>query len=381
MNDHLKRYRITLNVLSPVHIGSGEIIGKKEYIYDKRKGLIYYPDIHRMIHVLKEKKLLDAYESFILGGNNDLHKFLNNHHIDFYPWAGAPINVMGETDYKFNQINAFIKDPYGLPYVPGSSIKGAFRNIVLIHEARRRREGGASVEVSRLNPVGNRRDIEREADRIEIELLNILNRNEDNKNSATNDVMAAFRFSDSEPVDRGTIIICSKIDGLPNSLNRGQNKISAYKECIKPGTIVKLMLTVDIGMLKSNKYSDMFAQRKFKVQNSDGGELLIFLELLNNFNSTYTKEYRANFSGITSFLPNTIYLGGGTGFLTKTMLLGLYDSKARLDFTSRLLSERFKNHRHKDDKELGVSPHMIKLTEYNGEIYEMGMCALEIMEV
>lgn len=35
MNSYLKNYTIELATLAPVFIGSGEQLGKKEYIYDK----------------------------------------------------------------------------------------------------------------------------------------------------------------------------------------------------------------------------------------------------------------------------------------------------------------------------------------------------------
>ena len=31
--DYLKRYKIVVNTLSPIFIGSGESIGKKEYVF------------------------------------------------------------------------------------------------------------------------------------------------------------------------------------------------------------------------------------------------------------------------------------------------------------------------------------------------------------
>ena len=33
LSDFLKRYRIKLETLTPIHIGSGQTINKKEYIY------------------------------------------------------------------------------------------------------------------------------------------------------------------------------------------------------------------------------------------------------------------------------------------------------------------------------------------------------------
>lgn len=40
MNDYLKCYKVKIHVLSPIYIGSGEKIGKKEYIATVYKGNI-----------------------------------------------------------------------------------------------------------------------------------------------------------------------------------------------------------------------------------------------------------------------------------------------------------------------------------------------------
>ena len=38
-------------------------------------------------------------------------------------------------------------------------------------------------------------------------------------------------------------------------------------------------------------------------------------------------------------------------------------------------------HRHYDDHKLGVSPHIVKLTEYDGELVQMGPCRIKISKL
>ena len=38
-------------------------------------------------------------------------------------------------------------------------------------------------------------------------------------------------------------------------------------------------------------------------------------------------------------------------------------------------------HRHYDDHKLGVSPHMVKLTEYDGELVQMGPCRIKMSKL
>ncbi|MCL2217993.1 MAG: type III-A CRISPR-associated RAMP protein Csm5 [Defluviitaleaceae bacterium] len=356
MNNHLKQYRMTLKTMSPIHIGSGETIGKREYIYDKREQNVYFPDLHKIINALKKHSLLGEYEKFLLGKPGDLFRFLTDNRVNWKTWCDKPISVRGVADEQFNQISTFVKDPYGYPYVPGSSLKGAFRTIALCHEARRRRLDPRLPEprTMRKNP--------REAKDIEASLLNILERNEKKKSNAVNDIMAAYRFSDSKPISRDALAICRKIDCPTAGKNRDPKSLPTFRECIIPGTLITLTLTIDTALLRGKR------------------QLPDFLELLADFNAAYYEGFQKFFPQTEPNSSNTIYLGGGTGFLTKTMLLGLPSGK-RLNFTAGYLDKTFRKHKHHEDIRLGVSPHTLKLTEYYGNLYEMGMCEVDIKEV
>lgn len=54
MQYYLKNYKVTIHALSPIHIGSGEKIGKKEYIYLPRKRKVIVPDINIMYGDLRK---------------------------------------------------------------------------------------------------------------------------------------------------------------------------------------------------------------------------------------------------------------------------------------------------------------------------------------
>ena len=61
MKEYLKIYRIKITALSPIHIGSGEKINKKEYIYLPRNHQVLIPDIEKMYGDLQKKGLGKAY--------------------------------------------------------------------------------------------------------------------------------------------------------------------------------------------------------------------------------------------------------------------------------------------------------------------------------
>lgn len=72
MSSYLKNYTIELTTLAPVFIGSGEQLGKKEYIYNKyeKKRIFDRKTLYK--HILEEN-LSDAYERYMLGKNRDLY--------------------------------------------------------------------------------------------------------------------------------------------------------------------------------------------------------------------------------------------------------------------------------------------------------------------
>ena len=62
MNSYLKNYTIELATLAPVFIGSGEQLGKKEYIYDKYEKKVWIFDRKTLYKHILEENLSDAYE-------------------------------------------------------------------------------------------------------------------------------------------------------------------------------------------------------------------------------------------------------------------------------------------------------------------------------
>ena len=48
---------------------------------------------------------------------------------------------------------------------------------------------------------------------------------------------------------------------------------------------------------------------------------------------------------------------------------------------SKLMNLKFPEHEHLEDVKKGVSPHMLKCTNYDGKICEMGKCKMEIIQI
>ena len=135
MSSYLKNYTIELTTLAPVFIGSGEQLGKKEYIYNKYEKKAWIFDRKTLYKHILEENLSDAYERYMLGKNGDLYVWMKENNISkskYSIWAKYCLDCSyAELSERNRDISLFVKDPHGLPYIPGSSLKGAIRTVLL----------------------------------------------------------------------------------------------------------------------------------------------------------------------------------------------------------------------------------------------------------
>lgn len=136
MGKELQHYTITLHTEGPVFIGSGRTIGKKEYIYDRYANKVHIPNMEKMFAYFMKRGLLASYEEYLLNGKIDFVYWLKDNRIterEFMPWIAYTMDsgdaVIEQKSKK--EILTSVKDAYGCPYVPGSSLKGALRTVLL----------------------------------------------------------------------------------------------------------------------------------------------------------------------------------------------------------------------------------------------------------
>ena len=119
-----KKYEI--EIISPVHIGSGNTLqrnidyvvkDKKTYFIDKERVFSKF-SIEDLKSISNIEHLREAFAK--LFEREDIEKF----------------TLFSSNTIPKNEVREFIRDPYGNPYIPGSSIKGAIRTIILKRLAR-----------------------------------------------------------------------------------------------------------------------------------------------------------------------------------------------------------------------------------------------------
>lgn len=354
----MKIYEITLESLGPVFVGSGEILKKSSYIYDRKEGRVYIPDERKMINWIIANNLSNSYEKFFYYNKNktkDLYSWFKlNNVLGSYKKLmkySMPVGDLSRDKRKgLNDIQLFIKGGDGKAYIPGSSLKGAIRNILF---AEKNRFSNPKYFSDYLNKRENIKYIEKKSVQEDKESF----RRKINERDYE-DIMKYLLISDSDPINVEDFIIVQKID---RNIKGKESTISTFRECIKPGTLIKFQM----------KIKDGLAFNINEIKNA----------IENFYNDIYY--YFLQEFGVEERKGNYIYLGGGAGFLTKTStypILG--ENKKAKEIVGKILEDKFRKIKHRSLAiRNDVAPQVLKVTKYKNEYYEMGLCKIDFKEV
>ena len=364
MKDFLEQYKVKLIVRGPVFVGSGREFNKKEYIFlpGRRVGIL---DIERMYQFMKKKGRIRQFEDFMMSSYSDLGKWLDKERLQgevaknclAYSLDSGDTATRGQR----TQIMACMKDPLGNPYVPGSTLKGMFRSILateqLIRNTKLREEMQQEVQRELPQARGRRQCLSRTAVRLEEKMFRTLKREDTRPTDAVNDVLAGFVVSDSAPVDRRKLVLAQKVERRKDGTEKVLNLL---RESICPGTEIHFTITVDHSLCSVTKDT--------------------LLKAIEDFDDAYSDNFLRAYQGMDQLRPPQVYVGGGTGFLSKTLVYPLMGRSAGIDTTVKIFEKTGVpvQHKHRGDKQLGVSPHILKCTRYQGSTLQMGLCDISI---
>ncbi len=203
MAEILRTTPLTLECLSPVHIGSGDRLGALDFVRESGRVVVVDQDKF-LAHLGKVPTLSDAYVPFCESDRPVLADFLRTQRIRAVDFAAYTLRVDGSVG---REILAFIKAPNRSVFIPGSSVKGAIRSALLhrivaeqpgIGEAIAR-EAGEEVRTVR-RPMGGRWSAKlRRAS-------GVADRSAFGKDH-NRDVMRMFQLADSTPTPSSELIL------------------------------------------------------------------------------------------------------------------------------------------------------------------------------
>lgn len=362
---HISVFELILTARSPVHIGSGSICAKTDYLFDPRTGMVSMIDPDALFAWLFKKRLADRYEAFVLSGDTRLYHFLKDNGISNSELNELCLYKVSSADAldasrSLKEIHTFIRDSRHRAYIPGSSVKGALRTVILTAMIAKEKKGAWPIAADKSEKTRQMQDLEGR-------YLNTLSLKRDRNGNLVNDpvnsILRGLSVSDSEPISDRNLILVGKIDAD----ERGEcRKRSLCRECIRPGTELRFKLTLDHSALPMDDFADDLMQ------------------MIREYDEYYQKMYLSRFmlprNTCRVSYQNSLILGGGAGFFSKTLTYPYLGAREGMRYTENFMRGKFRGHHHeKDVLEHGVSPHTMKYGQFDGQLYPYGVCEVKIV--
>lgn len=375
-----KTYELTC--ISPIHIGNGELLKQYEYIFtkDRNQQRIYFLDKAKWMTFLVRHDLIDDYAQSVFSGRMNLYGWLQSQRIGSLSAiirevcnASADVYLVRERQQRVNDISRQVKTPDGVPYIPGSTLKGAIRSAILFHDIRQHPEAYLPFwnRIKAAMEAGNRRQMRDLAQNIERQAFTRLKQQKNRPDDALQSVMKGLAVSDAMLVghERDTVIL-QKYD--VSSIRREGLKghpLALFRECIPAGRKFRFSMTLDkdiARLIGITSLDDVWQWVR---------DYLAFG--LAQERGVFGHEYKGEFE--ESKLAD-IRLGGGTGFLSKTVYYALAPNgegrTVLANFFDDVLFTRRNCHHHKtkDDR---LTPRTLKLAWADNDRWILGLAAVK----
>lgn len=399
--------KMCLKVVTPINISDGIVLGAKDYLYDSSRQKVYFLNLHQWHMFIYKHMLLEKYESYLANfrDKQSLLEWLRMQGYDIddvrtviTSEAQATVNLMDNEKKKtLNDINRHIQQPDGSLYVSGSSIKGVFRTAILykllqkrqdikskywcyikqqvdiieklMEEERKPRE----LQIMPYSVIKKKKDqaakeIDKLTASLESELLHTLRlkddkeRNISNKNAVCS-AMRGLQVSDTYASRNMQTAILQKVDGGFDKFGKASpKKLPIFRECMLPKAELFFDVKIEKAVMSTigiNTVDDLL-----KATHS------FFAAVTDLLQQAFEKEYQEVFQGVAA---GNMFLGGNTGFLSKTLLAMLAPDKDTAKNTIKvLLDKSFKTHKHLLRDKV-IAPRTLKCTNYNGKLMLMGV--------
>ena len=377
--------KFELTCLSPAHIGSGVKLRPFEYLYNRRNRDVFFVDEGKFSELLMRRRLIDDFMADMRQGRPPyLLNWLTEHRISEREMQGitvrrAKVHIRQDERSSLNDVSCLETTADGSPYIPGSSLKGAIRTAVIYHLLRQPAHENLRLEyweklqglISRGNIRDDKGALAKELeDRLLCQLAYVDEKGRP-ESAAIRDVMRGLRVGDAIPTTkRIDTVVLQKRDCSThaNKSGRKEHGISLFRECIPIGSKFRFQITVEKEILAQIGIRDIDDLiRMCRTYTASG---LAMQE------RAFGRDYRAEFAEAGDA---DIMLGGGTGFLSKTVFYALAPTedigrKAVAVLLDKLFQRPAHYHRQKDTV---LSPRTLKLTWTDTDSSIMGLCTLQ----
>lgn len=377
---YLERQEYELTCISPIHIGNGEVLKTIDYIYDAKQQQMYFLDETQWRRFLVDHNLLMNFLEYVSSNSRPiLGAWLHSIGLslkDIQSVVARTCQVAAKDVFSgkpsrgksLNDVRPCMTSVRGIPYIPGSSLKGALRSGILFswlqrHEDVRRQYWNEVV----YNCDFKKRNRTFPASNLETKVFSCLHI-KDTRNDVVKSTLRGLSVSDTvENTALQDTILLQKIDASTwkHRSDGNENTISVFRECIPAGTKLHFSITFDKRMMATlgiTSIADVIqASKKFTAYNLAMEE------------AVFGRAYAAEFEEAKGA---DILLGGGVGFQSKTVFYPLAPSFSEgKRVLARKLSDSFRMHHHFEyDK--AIAPRTLKLARTKTDRWIMGLCRL-----
>ena len=396
----MRYWEMELDVCTPLFIGSGEKITKLDYVYQSSNGMVYMLDEAKWASFLKRARLMNDFTSKVeaLGKRFSLDSYLKNHrelaarlHTSDIVMElkrrgvfheGIPAYVTGKNPRLYD-IVTFARNGLGERYIPGSSLKGAFRTAILAYVLLNidRTKCYNELEHATRNGVNHgRRSIKNAVDETmdDVEKYLGIRIDKDGKYDMVNSRFKGLTVSDAKLINETAAIVQKWDLSLTKSQSEKKPKyLPIYREAIVPAT--KAVFTIGI---------DGSERGMGEIGVKTAGNLLHALSVFRDlqyktYKEAIDKVYKGSvdhsvFRYLDELNEANLVLGGGTGYISKTLIYPIAGSREKgKSIARKILSEQFDRPGRKYDDI--ISPHTLKLTKSN-DMHMMGLCNIKVVK-
>lgn len=354
----LEVHELFLTTGGPLFVGDGRILDARHWVRSGDVLQLLDPEIFGAR--LLAQGLLPTWQAHQAAGGTAAD-FLEGHpdlgDISDLTARSIPLHEGAPVD----RLRTFLRRPDGCPYVPGSTVKGALRNVLMVYFLNEMPETEREKWRNRLRQAFNAEAptaFGGEMRALQQAVLHTLHLQTRRVSSTLNDLMRAISIADSDslPPDATLATTVRRVhqDGE-------ERKAEAY-EVLPPDLRVRLTLRIDIPLM--NRAGLMLTLLNEALQLAQLMQERVFWEKIHT-------PRRAPVDLRDLYL----YLGGGAGFVNKTLLYALFDQAEARDLTNALLAQTPGY-----DPAFGgsVAPYTRPTVLFKGISHDMGKCRITI---
>lgn len=256
-----------LEVLSPLHIGSGQEYSALDGAYSQ--GRWYLIDIGKVLERSREDPTNLA--SHMMKPDFNWSAWLQNRKITSAEVASYSVEC--PVNPEKTRVRTFIRDAYRRPYIPGSTLKGAIRTAVLeelIFQKSLAERQRLAKQTTQPQPNSGKPHDRRYVARNTIERDLLIGKATGKANESNYDLLRALHVSDAEPIESdhlqiGLIWVYTLRNGQLVQKRQGSEEYKIFAEWLPAKVQTRLSIQIDETLLRE-KYARTLGFKEEQIE-------------------------------------------------------------------------------------------------------------------